>query len=45
MDAFASNWGKGNGGKELLRDSGIQMSSTEYSQHHGISQISSEGMF
>lgn len=45
MDAFASNWGKGNGGKELLRDSGIEASSIEYSEHHDISQISCEDTF
>lgn len=45
MDAFASNGGKGNGGRELLRDSGIEVSSIEYSQQHGISQISSKDMF
>lgn len=44
-DTFASNWGKGNSGKELLRDSGIAASSIEYSQHHRISQISSEDTF
>lgn len=43
MDAFASNWGKG--GKEVLRDSGVEASSIEYSQHHDISQISSEDTF
>lgn len=32
--------------KNLVRDSGIQVSSTEYSQYHDISQISSsEDMF
>ena len=45
MDAFASSWGKDNGGKKLLRDLGIEASSIEYSQHHDISQISSEDTF
>lgn len=33
MDAFVSNRGKANGGKELLGDLGFEASSTEYSQH------------
>lgn len=46
MDTSASNGGKVNSERNLVRNSGIQVSSTEYSQYRDISQISSsEDMF
>lgn len=45
VDAFASIWGKGNGGKELARDSGAEASSVGRSQHRDVPRLSSEDTF
>lgn len=45
VDAFASIWGKGNGGRELVRDSGVEASGVGRSQHRDVPQLSSEDTF